>query len=119
MGQEEVKNILKKTKDWLLSREIAEMAKLSLSSVQSNLQRMIKWGEIEVRKAREVINDDSRVSRNHPGYAYRLREIEMMEEREKPLKTNLNLRSNVINPKNYGKLTILKQNKGFFKGLRR
>ncbi|GEM_PF-3563689 len=114
MGQEEVKNILKKTKGWLLSREIAGMAKLSLSSVQSNLQRMIKWGEIEVRKAREVISDDSRVSRNHPGYAYRLKEIEMMEEREKP-KSNAR---NVLNPDNYGKLTILKQNKGVVRGLR-
>lgn len=74
MGQEEVKNILEKTRGWLLSREIASLAKISLGSVQSSLQRMIKWGEVEARKAREVIKDGSRITSNHPGIAYRLRD---------------------------------------------
>ena len=75
MGQEEVKNILEKTKDWLLSREIANKAKISLGSVQASLQRMIKWGEVEAKKARDVIKDKSRITSNHPSMAYRLRDV--------------------------------------------
>jgi|TARA_B100002003_G_C13617579_1_gene317052 hypothetical protein len=74
MGQEEVKNVLEKAKDWLLSREIAHKAKISLGSVQASLQRMIKWGEVETRKAREVIQDQTRIKSNSAGIAYRLRE---------------------------------------------
>lgn len=74
MGQEEVKNILEKTKGWLLSREIANRAKISLGSVQASLQRMIKWGEVEARKAKEVIKDKKRVDGRHPSLAYRLKE---------------------------------------------
>ena len=73
MGQEEVKKVLEKYKGWLLSREIAMKAKVSLGSVQSSLQRMIKWGEVEAKKAREVIKDKARISGNHPSIAYRLR----------------------------------------------
>ncbi|MBI2662913.1 hypothetical protein HYX15_00070 [Candidatus Woesearchaeota archaeon] len=75
MGQEEVKNVLEKAKDWLLSREIAQKARISLGSVQASLQRMIKWGEVETRKAREVIQDQSRIKSNSAGIAYRLKEL--------------------------------------------
>jgi len=75
MGQEEVKNVLEKAKDWLLSREIAQKARISLGSVQASLQRMIKWGEVETRKAREVIQDQSRIKSNSAGIAYRLKEF--------------------------------------------
>lgn len=75
MGQEEVKKILEKAKGgWLLSREIAKKAKISLGSVQASLQRMIKWGEVESKKAREVIKDKTRITGNHPSLAYRLKE---------------------------------------------
>ncbi|MBS3117300.1 hypothetical protein J4430_00245 [Candidatus Woesearchaeota archaeon] len=76
MGQEEVKNILERARGWLLSREIANLAKISLGSVQSSLQRMIKWGEVEARKAREVIKDKNRIRSNHPSFAYRLKDSE-------------------------------------------
>ena len=75
MGQEEVKNVLEKAKDWLLSREIAQKARISLGSVQASLQRMIKWGEVETRKAREVIKDQSRIKSNSAGIAYRLKDF--------------------------------------------
>ncbi len=72
MGQEEIKNILEKRREWLLSREIAAKAQLSIGSVQASLARMIKFGEVEVRPAKEVIKDNTRIKSVYPGYAYRL-----------------------------------------------
>ncbi len=72
MGQEEIKQILLETREWLLSREIAERANLSIGSVQASLARMIKFKEVQVRPAKEVIKDRDRIRSVYPGNAYRL-----------------------------------------------
>ncbi len=72
MGQAEIKDILEQSKEWLLSREIAELANLSIGSVQASLARMIKFKEVQVKPAKEVITDKARIKSVYPGYAYRL-----------------------------------------------
>ena len=78
MGQAEIKDVLEKTDKWMLSCEIAEMAGLSLGSVQAGLSRMIKFSEVESRPAKEVIKDKSRLKSLCPAMAYRL----MMDDEE-------------------------------------
>ncbi|MBS3159929.1 hypothetical protein J4436_04015 [Candidatus Woesearchaeota archaeon] len=80
MGQAEIKDVLEKTKKWMLSREIAELAGLSLGSVQAGLSRMIKFGEVESRPARDVILDKTRLKSLCPAMAYKLREDYYEEE---------------------------------------
>ena len=66
MGQAEVERILRDNGGWLLSKEIAKKARISLGSVQASLQRMIKYGEVEKKKV--VLQGAQK-----PSYAYKLR----------------------------------------------
>ena len=43
MGQQDVKKVLKKEGNWLISNEIAKKAGYSLKSIQSSLRRLVKW----------------------------------------------------------------------------
>lgn len=66
MGQAEVEKILRTEGDWLLSKEIAKKARISLGSVQASLQRMIKYGEVVKKKV--VLKEAQK-----PSYAYKLK----------------------------------------------
>ncbi|MAF35919.1 hypothetical protein CL622_02255 [archaeon] len=66
MGQAEVEKILNDNGGWLLSKEIAQKAKISLGSVQASLQRMIKYGEVLKKKV--VLKEAQK-----PSYAYKLK----------------------------------------------
>jgi len=73
MGQEEVKQELKKNKGWMLSHEIARRTGQSLTSVQAALRRMVKWGDVQRQNATEVIKDSSRLAKKcFAGFAYKL-----------------------------------------------
>lgn len=74
MGQEEVRLVLSKKKDWLLAREVAKFLKLSMGTIFRCLATLHKNGEILKEKAIKVIKDDARlrsIQRYKHIFAYR------------------------------------------------
>ena len=71
MGQEDVIRVLK---DWKLAREIGSTTGFSLSAVFRCLKILEREGEIEKRKAHEVIREQDRLKNvlKHV-YAYKVR----------------------------------------------
>lgn len=103
MGQEEVIRVLKKSGKWLISTEIAKLAGYSLTSIQSNLKRLIKWGHVKKEKASEVISDPKRLEkRSYPGYAYKIKEFKTLDDfkfKGKKVLIRIDVNSPVVNNK--------------------
>ena len=82
MGQQEVKKVLKKEGNWLISNEIAKKAGYSLKSIQSSLRRLVKWRQIEKKPASKVIKEKSRLKdRSFSGYAYKIKEYRTISDK--------------------------------------
>lgn len=81
MGQEEVKKELKKSREWMLSHEIAKKTGQSLTSVQAALRRMVKWGDVQRKNATDVIVDSGRLAKKcFAGFAYKLSSRDKKDE---------------------------------------
>lgn len=74
MGQEDIKQILIKHKDWLLAKEIAEKSNTSLGTIFRSLAILHKNKEILKQKAVDVIKDKNRLKNVLPHVlAYRIK----------------------------------------------
>ena len=81
MGQQDVKKVLEKEGNWLISNEIAKKAGYSLKSIQSSLRRLVKWGHVEKQPASKVIEDEKRLKdRSFAGYAYKIKEYKTISD---------------------------------------
>lgn len=77
MGQEEVRLVLSKNKNWLLAREISKCLDLSMGTIFRCLASLHKNGEIEKETAIKVIKDDARlksIQRYKHIFAYKIRD---------------------------------------------
>jgi len=71
MGQWDIYSIFKTNpKDWLTSRDIAEILQLSTGSVQSGLKRLRKSGLIEAKIETGGPFDSGRRNKNIMAYRY-------------------------------------------------
>ena len=90
MGQQDVKQVLKKSNKWLISNEIAKKAGYSMKSIQSSLRRLVKWGEVKKVEASKVIHDESRLKdRSFAGYAYKIKDLRTLDNFDFKNKTTL------------------------------
>jgi len=73
MSQESVYELLKKKNDWMLSKELLIMLKISDGGLYRCLRKLEKGNEIIKRKASEVINDKNRLSKTSTiAWAYKI-----------------------------------------------
>jgi len=49
MGQEEILNILKEKKEWIITGEISTILNQSRSTINQSLRKLLKQGEVEKR----------------------------------------------------------------------
>jgi len=103
MGQQDVKQVLKKSNKWLISNEIAKKAGYSMKSIQSSLRRLVKWGEVKKVEASKVIQDESRLKdRSFAGYAYKIKDLRTLDNfdfKNKTVLLRLDLNSEIKDKK--------------------
>ncbi len=103
MGQQDVKQVLKKSGKWLISNEIAKKAGYSMKSIQSSLRRLVKWGEVKKKEASKVIHEEDRLkNRSFAGYAYKIKDIHTLDDfnfKDKTVLLRLDLNSEIKDKK--------------------